>query len=62
MKEEKLKFMESFTLKIMQMSAMLKKVKKEECRRFPNEKKIRMSDIKKLLHDVQNSVCNLLIG
>ena len=41
---------------------ILKKVTKEECRRIPNEKKIRMADIKKLLHDVQNSVCDLLIG
>ena len=41
---------------------ILKKIEKKECRRIPNEKKISIADIKRLLYDVRNSVCNLLIG
>lgn len=47
---------------LIRYDVVLKKVKKEECRRIPNEKKIRIADVRKLLRDIQNSVCNLLIG
>lgn len=50
------------TTYLIRYDVILKKVKKEECRRIPNEKKINIADIKKILRDVQISVCNLLIG
>lgn len=39
-----------------------KEIKKEEYRSSPRENKIRIADIKKLLREFQNSVCDLLIG
>lgn len=50
------------TTYLIRYDVILKKVKKEECRKIPNEKKIRIAEIRKLLRDVQISVCNLLIG
>lgn len=39
-----------------------KEIKKEEYRSSPRENKITIADIKKLLREFQNSVCDLLIG
>ena len=50
------------TTYLIRYDVILKKVKMDECRRIPNEKKISIADIKRLLHDVRSSVCNLLIG
>lgn len=50
------------TTYLIRYDVILKKVKKEECRKIPNEKKIRIAEIRKLLRDVKISVCNLLIG
>ena len=47
---------------LIRYDVILKKIEKKECRRIPNEKKISIADIKRLLHDIRNSVCNLLIG
>ena len=50
------------TTYLIRYDIILKNIKKEECRRISNEKKINIADIKRLLHDIRNSVCNLLIG
>lgn len=50
------------TTYLIRYDVILKKVKMDKCRRIPNEKKISIADIKRLLHDVRSSVCNLLIG
>ena len=47
---------------LIRYDVILKKIEKKECRRIPSEKKISIADIKRLLHEVRNSVCNLLIG
>ena len=47
---------------LIRYDVILKKIEKKEWRRIPNEKKISIAAIKRLLHDVRNSVCNLLIG
>ena len=47
---------------LIRYDVILKRVNTEECRRIPNEQKISIADIKRLLYDVRNSVCNLLIG
>ena len=50
------------TTYLIRYDVILKRVNTEECRRIPNEQKISIADIKRLLYDVRNSVCNLLIG
>lgn len=47
---------------LIRYDVILKRVNTEECRRIPNEQKKSIADIKRLLYDVRNSVCNLLIG
>lgn len=50
------------TTYLIRYDVILKNIKRVECRSIPNEKKISIAYIKRLLHDIQNSVCNLLIG
>ena len=50
------------TTYLIRYDVILKTIKRVECRSIPNEKKISIAYIKRLLHDIQNSVCNLLIG
>lgn len=50
------------TTYLIRYDVILKNIKRVECRSIPKEKKISIADIKRLLHDIRNSVCNLLIG